>query len=84
MVELLPSKQAVARSNRVPRSSKRFLTSTAADAGMAGRERWALAHSTSAELVIVEDAGHSTNPTITQALIRATDQCAVPPDTKWT
>ena len=32
-----------------------------------------------AELVIVEDAGHSANPSLTQELIRATDQFAVLP-----
>ena len=32
-----------------------------------------------AELVIVDDAGHSANPCLTQALIRATDQFAVLP-----
>ncbi|MCH8994627.1 MAG: prolyl aminopeptidase [Chloroflexi bacterium] len=32
-----------------------------------------------AELVIVDDAGHSANPSLTQALIRATDQFAVLP-----
>lgn len=37
-----------------------------------------------AELVIVDDAGHSATPSLAQALIRATDQFAAPPDTRWT